>query len=160
MNGTLSGEGVSLFSFFHHPKSATLMVKLACAPLHRDDLMTVEYESSRVIQRQLSWLFNFKEVLHRTPNLIPLVLANVRDACNDVACLVNAYRERTAEAESTAQEIVGRLKARDNPLRRRVVQFAPSIPPAPPGRSPALLPRPETPSPHSCSLADSVFKHQ
>jgi hypothetical protein len=72
----------------------------------------------------------------------------------------NRPKLRQSAGDSLPQEIVGRLKARDNPLWHRVVQFAPSIPPAPPGRSPALLPRPETPSPHSCSLADVVFKHQ
>jgi hypothetical protein len=72
----------------------------------------------------------------------------------------NRPKLRQSARDRLPQEIVGRLKARDNPLWRRVVQFAPSIQPAPPGRSPALLPRPETPSPHSCSLADIVFKHQ
>lgn len=37
---------------------------------HVDDRMTVEYESSRVIQRELSWLYNFQELVAlRTPIL-------------------------------------------------------------------------------------------
>ena len=33
--------------------------------------MTVEYESSRVIQRELSWLYNFEEVLSQRTSILP-----------------------------------------------------------------------------------------
>jgi spermidine synthase len=38
---------------------------------HEDDRMTVEYESSRVVQRELSWLYNFKDVLAQRTSILP-----------------------------------------------------------------------------------------
>jgi hypothetical protein len=35
--------------------------------------MTVEYESSRVVQRELSWLYNFNEVLAKRTPILPYV---------------------------------------------------------------------------------------
>jgi uncharacterized protein len=49
---------------------------------------------------------SFREAMNRTENREALMHeqrewnANVRDACNDVPCLVKAYRERASELET------------------------------------------------------------
>jgi hypothetical protein len=58
-------------------------------PPHLDDLPAVEYESGRVLQRDLSWLQNFRMLLqHVTP--LPRNLAGV----SDLDRLANADRRR------------------------------------------------------------------